>query len=62
MCIVKCIFSDQIIFMVHIPFKLRAGIKTDFICVYISGANAEKVTKESLRPVVGLAMSIRKLL
>ena len=21
MCIVKCIFSDQIIFMVHIPFK-----------------------------------------
>ena len=25
--------------------KLRAGIKYDFICVYISGAHAEKVTK-----------------
>ena len=29
MCIVKCIFSDQIIFMVHIPFNGTA-INQDF--------------------------------
>ena len=34
MCIGKCIFSDQIMFMVHIPFKLFhyiQGLSVEFL-------------------------------
>ena len=45
MCIVKCIFSDQIIFMVHIPFNMINSNLLIRISTIVQGISSHEVPR-----------------
>ena len=54
MCIVKCIFSDQIIFMVHIPFKV---LNINVIAAIIKQDGKSYENTQSELPIVNKAQN-----